>query len=173
MSETMDITRYQARASETGRAMPPYAAEFYDAYVARDADRIAAALHDEIRWQISGPSEQFDFYGPRRGKAEVIELMVRILPCYFLIAGFDFEHVLVQGGRIATYGQVSARQRDTGRLIRFRFAHYLHFVDGKLIDYRAIADTFDTAQQLVGHSIDVNQEMASAPLAPADDVSEI
>jgi hypothetical protein len=101
----------------------------------------------------------------------VIELVIRILPCYFLITGFDFEHVLVHGGRVATYGQVAARQRDTGRSIRFRFAHFLHFVDGKLIDYRVISDTFDLAQQLVGHSIDVSQAMQGAPLAPADDFS--
>jgi hypothetical protein len=47
----------------------------------------------------------------------------------------------------------------------------MHFVEGKLIDYRVIADTFDLAQQLVGHSIDVSRIMQSAPLVPADDLS--
>ena len=172
MNHAAEITQYSARASSSGHAMPEYVAAFYDAYVARDEKRIAAVLHDEVRLQITGPSDQFDFYGPRRGKEEAIELIFRILPCYFLITGFDFEHVLVHGGRVATYGQVSARQRDTGRSIRFRFAHFLHFIDGKLIDYRVIADTFDTAQQLVGHSIDVSQEMPSAPLVPADDLTD-
>lgn len=173
MNEAADITRYKTSASVAASAMPPHVAEFYNAYVARDAERIATVLHDEVKLQITGPSDQFDFYGPRRGKEEVLELMLRITPCYFLITGFDFEHVLVQGGRVATYGQVSARQRDTGRSIRFRFAHFLHFIDGKLIDYRVIADTFDTAQQLVGHSIDVSREMQSAPLVPDDDYSEL
>ncbi len=173
MSQAADITLFQARASGAGRALPPHAAEFYDAYVARDEPRLAATLHDEVRLQITGPSEQFDFYGPRRGKQEALELMVRIMPCYFLIAGFDFEHVLVQGGRVATYGVVRARQRDTGRAIRFRFAHFLHFADGKLTDYRVVADTFDTAQQLVGHPIDVTQEMATAPLVPDGDLSDL
>ena len=45
------------------------------------------------------------------------------------------------------------------------------FQDGKLIAFRAIADTFDAAEQLVGHSIDVSQEMQSAPLVPEGDYS--
>jgi ketosteroid isomerase-like protein len=173
MSIGADLCRYQAAAAASGRPLPPFAAEFYDAYIARDAARISATLHDEIKWQITGPSDRFDFYGARRGKEEVIELIARIVPCYFLITGFDFDHVLVQGGRVATYGQVRARQRDTGRSLRFRFAHFLHFVEGRLIDYRVIADTFDLAQQLVGHSIDVSRTMPSDPLVPADDLSII
>jgi ketosteroid isomerase-like protein len=173
MSLGADLCGYRVPACVAGRPVPPFAAEFYDAYVARDEARISAILHDEIRWQITGPSHQFDFYGARRGKEEVIELIARIVPCYFLITGFDFDHVLVQGGRVATYGQVRARQRDTGRSLRFRFAHFLHFVEDRLIDYRVIADTFDLAQQIVGHSIDVSRTLPSASLAPADDLSVI
>jgi ketosteroid isomerase-like protein len=163
--------RDQESPAAAGRAMPPHVAEFYDAYVARDPKRIEDLLHDEVRWKIAGPSEQFDFYGMRGGKDEVIELIVRIIPCYFLMTGFDFDHVLVQGGRVATYGHMRARQRDTGRSLRFRFAHFMHFVEGRLIDFRVISDTFDLAQQLVGHSIDVSQAMQETPLEPAEDLS--
>ena len=163
--------RDEMSPAAAGRAMPPRVTEFYDAYVARDPKRIADLLHDEVRWKIAGPSEQFDFYGMRCGKDEVIELIVRIIPCYFLMTGFDFDHVLVQGGRVATYGHMRARQRDTGRSLRFRFAHFMHFVEGRLIDFRVISDTFDLAQQLVGHSIDVSQAMQETPLEPAEDLS--
>jgi ketosteroid isomerase-like protein len=171
MSVVAVMFRDPPSPSVAGRSLPPHVAEFYDAYVARDPKRIEAVLHDDIKWQITGPSDQFDFYGARYGKQDVIELIARIIPCYFLMTGFDFGHVLVQGGRVATCGHIRARQRDTGRSLRFRFAHFLHFVDGKLIDYRVISDTFDLAQQLVGHSIDVSQAMQGAPLAPADDFS--
>ena len=99
--------------------------------------------------------------------------MVRIIPCFFRISSFEFEHVLVQGDRVATYGQVRAHQRDTGRAIRFRFTHFMHFLDGKLITLRATTDTFDAAEQLVGHPIDVSNEMQSAPLVPEDDFSQL
>ncbi len=170
MSEAADLTRWKPDASAAAK-LPPHAAEFYDAYVARDALRIGAVLHDRVRFQISGPADQFDFYGSRRGKEEAIEQVVKILPCHFQISGFDFEHVLVSGGRVATYGQVRARQRDTGRSICFRFAHFLHFIDDKLADFRVVADTFDTAQQLVGHPIDINRAMRRAPVMPDEDFS--
>jgi ketosteroid isomerase-like protein len=171
MSVVAVMFRDQTSPSDAGRALPPHVAEFYDAYVARDASRIEALLHNDIKWQITGPSDQFDFYGARCGKQEVIELIVRIIPCYFLMTGFDFGQVLVQGGRVATCGRIRARQRDTGRSLSFRFAHFMHFVEGRLIDFRVISDTFDLAQQLVGHSIDVSQAMQETPLEPAEDLS--
>lgn len=154
-----------------GNVMPPFVAAYYSAYLSRDPERIAAILDDNVVWSVTGPSDQFDFYGPRRGKEEVIEVMVRIIPCFFRISSFEFEHILVQGDRVATYGQVRAHQRDTGRAIRFRFTHFMRFQGGKLIAFRAIADTFDAAEQLVGHSIDVSKEMQSAPLVPEGDFS--
>lgn len=156
-----------------GNAMPPFVAAYYDAYLSRDPERIEAVLHEQVVWSVTGPSDQFDFYGPRRGKEEVIEVMVRIIPCFFRISSFEFEHVLVQGDRVATYGQVRALQRDTGRAIRYRFAHFMRFQGGKLITFRAIADTFDAAEQLVGHSIDVSKKMEVAPLVPDDDYSQL
>jgi ketosteroid isomerase-like protein len=89
------------------------------------------------------------------------------------LTGFEFDHVLVHGESVATYGRMRARQRDTGRSLCFRFAHFLRFAEGKLIAHRGIADTFDAAEQLVGHSIDVTREMPSAPIVPDDDFSEL
>jgi ketosteroid isomerase-like protein len=169
MSAYSEIPPMMAKVS--GAALPPHAAEFYDAYVARDAARLRAVLYDRVRFQITGPSDQFDFYGSRCGRDEVIELMVKILPCHFRVLQFDFEHVLVAGGRVATYGQVRARQRETGRPISYPFAHFLHFIGDQLADYRAIADTFATAQQLVGHPIDINREMRRAPPVRNEDFS--
>ena len=79
----------------------------------------------------------------------------------------------MHGERAATYGRLRARQRDSGRSICIRFAHLLRFLDGKLISFRAVGDTFDAAEQLVGHSIDVSKEMESWPLVPADDFSKV
>lgn len=173
MSDAADILQVSPRVSWRHGALPEHVLQFYDAYLARDEARLAAVLHDDVKCQITGPSDQFDFYGPRSGKQEVLELIVRILPCYFLLTSFDFEHVLVQGDKVATYGQVSARQRETGRSIRYRTGGFLRFRDGKVIDYRVIADTFDTAQQLVGHAIDVRLAMQEAPLVPGDDIPEL
>lgn len=144
---------------------------FYAANRARDPQLLDAILHDRIDWLLAGPAEQFDFYGPRQGKNEVIEVLTRIIPCYFQVVEFEFDKVLVQGDRAVTYGQVRARQRDTGRWIRYSSMHFLRFEQGQLISLRGIGDTFDLAEQIVGHRIDVNRELENVPLIPDDDVS--
>jgi ketosteroid isomerase-like protein len=152
-----------------GREIPPWLAEFYRAYVTRDAHLLDAILDDEVEWLITGPVDQFDYYGRRHGKAETIEVITRIMPCFFQISDFEFQHLLMQGERVATYWHVRARQRETGRTICFRGAHFMRFRAGKLLSFRSITDTFDVAEQVVGHPIDVNSPIEQVALVPEDD----
>jgi len=156
-------------ASAHGRDVPPFVADFYRAYLTRDHDLLDAILDDDVEWLLAGPAEQFDLYGYRRGKAEAIDLVTRVMPCFFRMTDFEVEHIVVQGDRVAAYGQVRARQRDTGRSLCFRGAHFLRFRNGKLIAFRGIADTFDAAEQVVGHPIDVNNRIERVSLVPEED----
>jgi len=174
-------------AAEPGTARPPdtrapdtrapdtrdCVAAFYEAYRARDLMLLDAVLHEQVDWLLAGPADHFDFYGARHGKAEVIELITRIIPCYFQITDFELEHVLVQGERVAVQGRLRARQRDTGRSIRYGYAHFLRFEQGRLVSLRGVGDTFDAAEQVVGHAIDVNRVMENVPLAPEDEFSAV
>jgi ketosteroid isomerase-like protein len=155
--------------SAAGRDVPQWIADFYRAYLTRDPDRLSAILDDDVEWRLTGPAEQFDIYGSRRGKQAAIELVTRIMPCFFYITDFEFEHLVVQGDCVAAYGQVRARQRDTGRSLCFRGAHFLRFRDGRLIAFRSIADTFDMAEQVVGHPIDITKRIEQVTLVPEDD----
>lgn len=152
-----------------GRDVPPCLATFYRAYVTRNTELLDAILDDNVEWLLAGPAEQFDLYGCRHGKAAAIELVTRIMPCFFHMTDFEIEHLVVQGDRVAAYGVVRARQRDTGRSLRFRGAHFLRFRNGRLIAFRSIADTFDVAEQVVGHPIDVNRRVEHVPLVPEED----
>jgi ketosteroid isomerase-like protein len=155
--------------SVDGRDIPAWLAEFYRAYVTRDAHLLAAILDDDVEWLLTGPVDQFDYYGRRHGKAEAIEVITRIMPCFFRISDFEIQHLVLQGERVATYLQVRACQRETGRSICFRGAHFLRFRAGKLVSFRSIADTFDVAEQVVGHPIDVNTRIEPVPLVPGED----
>ncbi|MGD9924181.1 MAG: nuclear transport factor 2 family protein [Pseudorhodoplanes sp.] len=152
-----------------GRDVPPWLVAFYRAYLKRDAGLLDAILDDNVEWLLAGPAEQFDLYGCRQGKAAAIELVTRIMPCFFHMTDFEIEHLVVQGERVAAYGHVRARQRDTGRSLCFRGAHFLRFRDGRLVAFRSIADTFDVAEQVVGHPIDVNRRIETASLVPEED----
>lgn len=168
MTET--ISALALPESMNGRHLPPWIAAFYRAYLTHDEASLNAILHDRVEWVLTGPAEQFDIYGRRRGKQEAIELITRIMPCFIQFVDFEIEHLVVNGDRVAAYGQIRGRQRETGRALCFRGAHFLRFENGKLIAFRAMADTFDIAEQVVGHPIDINKRVERVPLVPEEDV---
>jgi ketosteroid isomerase-like protein len=156
--------------SAQGRDLPPWIAVFYRAYLMRDEALLQDILHDDVEWLLTGPAEQFDVYGRRRGKQDAIELITRIMPCYFQLIDYEIEHLLVNNDRVASYGQFRARQRETGRALCFRGSQFLRVADGQLISFRSIADTFDVIEQIVGHPIDTSKRVERVSLVPEDDV---
>lgn len=152
---------------------PPWLSAFYDAYLLRDPERLDAVLDDGVTWLLAGPAERVDFFGMRRGKDEVVELITRIIPCYQDIHGFEVEQLLVQADRVASFGRVCARQRETGRAIRFAYAHFMRFREGRLLSMRALADSFDAVEQLMGCRIVVKSDAGLAPDHQAEDMSAV
>jgi ketosteroid isomerase-like protein len=154
-------------------AAPEMVANFYEAYVSCDPQRLDAVLHDDVTWLISGPADQIDFFGMRHGKAEVIELITRVIPCFQRLAGFEIEHLLVQGDRAATFGRVCAHRRETNRSLRFAYAHFLRFQDGKLLSMRSLTDSFDAVEQLTGCRITIRAGAGLAPMLGDDDLAAV
>lgn len=126
--------------------------ELYDAYERRDLARVAEMLHDDIDWVIYGPVTVFPFAGPRKGRAAVLEAMQRIGESYEL-KSYKREIMLVDGDRAAVMSDVSFTQRSTGRNLRFRVANFLRFQDGRVIEFREFANTFDVVEQALGREI--------------------
>jgi ketosteroid isomerase-like protein len=155
------------------RMAPPWLSAFYDAYLSGDPQRLDSVLADEVTWLISGPAERVDVFGMRRGKAEVIELITRIIPCYQKLTGFEFDQVLVQGDHVAAFGRVCSQQRETARAIRFAFAHFMRFRDGKVISLRAVADSFDALEQLMGCRIALVIEKDRIPIEANGDIASV
>jgi ketosteroid isomerase-like protein len=156
--------------SARGRELPPWIAVFYRAYLTRNEALLQDILHDDVEWLLTGPADYLDLYGRRRGKQETIELITRILPCFSQMIDFEIEHLLVSGDRVAADGLFRLRQRETGRPLCFRAAHFMRFADGKLLTFRSIVDTFDVIEQVVGHPIDVSKRIERIGLVPDDDV---
>lgn len=150
-----------------GRDIPDCLLRFYKAFLSRDEQLLDSVLDDGIDWLLAGPADQFDHYGARHGKAEVIELITRIMPCYYRTTGFALEHLVVEGDgqdrNVATRVRMRAHQRDTGRVLSLRSAQFLRFANGKLTSFRGVPDTFDAVEQLVGHPVDVAREMTAVP----------
>jgi len=126
---------------------------FYEAFVARDAQELEPFLHDDVVWTISGPVEVLSYWGTHRGKAAVLDLIVRVVPSQFCIVSFVRETILVEGNRVAMLNRRSARRITDGRVISYRVAHFLRFQGNKVIENLSLLDSFDAAEQVLGYSL--------------------
>jgi ketosteroid isomerase-like protein len=126
----------------------------YKAYAARDFDRVAALIHDDIEWIIYGPVQVFPFQGPRRGKAQVLDVLGAIAKDYEL-ERYIPEIIIVEGDRAAVMSDAAFKQRTTNRTISVRLANFLRVRDGRVIEFREFTDTFDAVEQALGKWLDV------------------
>ena len=93
---------------------------FYEAYAARDIDRVVPFIDDDVQWTISGPVDVLPFCGTRRGKAALLDLLRRVVPEVFAIYRFVIDTMVIDGDRVATFNRLSARMGDDGRVISYR-----------------------------------------------------
>lgn len=136
---------------------------YFEAFAARDTEAFAAFLHDDVRWMISGPIDVIPYCGVHLGKAAVLDVMARRVRNIFGATKIVREHFLVQGNRGAALTRLTARLTADGRTISYRIANFFRFQDGKLIENASLMDSFDAAEQLLGHNIDLAIEVDDAP----------
>ena len=128
---------------------------FYEAYAVRDADRIAAFLHDDVEWTVSGPVDYLPFCGVHRGKASVVDLIRRRIPTVLRTYSFVAEVILVDGDQVAMLSRQSSRRAADDQVISYRVANHLRFRDGKVIKNLSLIDSFDAVEQLLGQQLAV------------------
>lgn len=128
--------------------------ELYDAYERREFERVAAVIHDDIDWIIYGPVSVFPFAGPRRGRNEVLKALAAIAE-HYVVESYKREIIIVEDDRAAVMSDVSFKQRATDRMLRFRVANFLRFRDGRLIEFREFANSFDVVEQALGHELKI------------------
>lgn len=136
---------------------------FYDAYTTGNRDKLADMLHDDVEWLISGPVSVLQFCGQRHGKAQVLELGTRILPAVLSDIRVTHEAVILDGDGAAILNRMAARRQSDGRSIAYRFAHFLRFKDDKVIETLSIIDTYNAAEQMLGHSLSDHDEVPVGP----------
>jgi ketosteroid isomerase-like protein len=136
---------------------------FYRAYAAREIEKIAGFLDDDVEWTISGPVDVLPFCGKRRGKPAVLELMGQNVPAVFQIFSFVTDSLVIDGDRVASLNCLAARLGGGGRVIRYRLAHFMRFRAGKVVENLSLLDSFDAAEQVLGHPLAI-QDQCLQPL---------
>ena len=130
---------------------------FYRAYGARDLKRTADFLADDVVWTISGPIDVLPFCGTYRGATAVLDMMARVVPQVFDLVKFEPSAMLIDGDRVATLNRLTAKHKDDGRVISYRVAHFLRFRGGKIVETVSLLDSFDAAEQVLGHALTVSE----------------
>jgi len=132
--------------------------DYFQACVSRDPERIARFLDDDVEWSLGGPVDLLPFCGQRHGKSAVIDTIVRLAPSSIRLTEMEPEELLIDGDRAASLLRLSAIHASTGRTVSYRCAQFLRFHDGKLVEFRALIDSFDAAEQVLGHPINTALE---------------
>ena len=133
--------------------------ELHRAYREGDVARVAALIDDDIDWCIHGPSRVFSFEGPRRGKAQVIDVLAEI-GRQFELQRYDHEILITEGDRAAVLSRVSFKQAATGRTLSMRLINFVRVRDGRIVEFHEFSDTFDAVEQAAG-------EWLQVPMIPA------
>ena len=126
---------------------------FYEAYAARDIDKVGEFLADDVTWTISGPVDLLRFCGTRHGKAAALDMIGRQISEVYQVLSFVPDAILVDGEWAASINRLSARLNARERTISFRLAHFLRFRDGKIVEMRAIIDSYDAVEQVLGQQL--------------------
>ena len=118
----------------------------------RQLEEIAGLLDDEVEWAIYGPIDLFPFFGSRRGKAAVLEV-IRQIADNLRVRRFDREQIMLGVDSAASMIRYSLTALDANKPISLRAAHFAQFRDGQLTSLRVVVDTFDLVEQTVGYPI--------------------
>ena len=135
---------------------------YFEAFASRDPQAFGAFLHDDVVWTISGPIDVIPYCGTHRGKAAVIDIMARQAPK--VLRGVRLVRVkfLIDGNRGAVLTRLTAQVPAEGRTVSYRVANFFRFENRKLIENTSLLDSFDAAEQVLGHALDIGD---APPLA--------
>ncbi|WP_407148783.1 nuclear transport factor 2 family protein [Bradyrhizobium sp. ORS 86] len=118
----------------------------------RQLEDIEPLLDDEVEWAIYGPIDLFSFFGQRRGKAAVLEV-IRQIGENLRVHRFDRERIMLGVDSAASMLRYSLTALDTNKPISLRLAHFAQFKAGRLTSFRVLVDSFDLVEQTVGYPI--------------------
>src|ERR1700709_1121128 len=118
----------------------------------RQSADLEALLDDDVDWAVYGPIDMFPFFGSRRGKAAVLEV-IRQIADNVRVHRFDRESIMLGVDSAASMMRYSLTALDSNKPLSRRIAHFAQFKAGRLLSIRVLVDTFDLVEQALGRPI--------------------
>ena len=116
-------------------------------------------IDEDVDWAVYGPIDMFPFFGARRGKAAVLEVIKRIAD-NVRVHRFERESILLGADSASSMMRYSLTALDSNKPISLRLAQFAQFKAGRLASIRVLVDTFDLVEQALGRPINL-PKMAS------------
>jgi ketosteroid isomerase-like protein len=113
---------------------------------------LEALIDEDVDWAIFGPIDMFPFFGARRGKAAVLEV-IRQIADNVRVHRFDREQVMLGADSASSMMRYSLTALDSNKPISLRLAQFAQFKAGRLASVRVLVDTFDLVEQALGRPI--------------------
>jgi|SRR5690242_8160948 ketosteroid isomerase-like protein len=113
---------------------------------------VEALIDEDVDWSIYGPIDLYPFFGSRRGKAAVMDV-IRQIADNFRVHRFDRESIMLGVDSASSMMRYSLTALDSNKPISLRIAHFAQFRAGRLTNLRVLVDTFDLVEQTVGYPI--------------------
>lgn len=142
---------------------------YFEAFASRDPAAFGAYLHADVVWTISGPIDVIPYCGTHRGKAAVVDVMARRARDVLGAVKVTREKFLIDGNRGAALTRLTGRLADNSRTVSYRVVNFFRFQDGKVIENISLMDSFDAAEQVLGHAL----EVGDAPSLADDNIVAI
>jgi ketosteroid isomerase-like protein len=109
-------------------------------------------IDEDVDWAIYGPIDMFPFFGTRRGKSAVLEV-IRQIADHVRIHRFDREAVMLGVDSAASMMRYTLTHQNSNKSISLRIAHFAKFKAGRLQSIRVLVDSFDLVEQVIGSPI--------------------
>jgi SnoaL-like domain len=118
----------------------------------RQSEDVANVIDEDVDWAIYGPVDMFPFFGARRGKAAVLEV-IRQIADNVRVHRFDRESIMLGVDSASSMMRFSLTALDSNKPISLRIAQFAQFKAGRLLSIRVLIDTFDLVEQALGRPI--------------------
>ena len=118
----------------------------------RRYEELETLIDENVDWAIYGPVEMFPFFGARRGREAVIEV-IRQIADNVRVHRFDRETIMLGVDSASSMLRYSLTALDSNKPISLRIAHFAQFRDGRLLNLRILVDSFDLVEQALGRPL--------------------
>jgi ketosteroid isomerase-like protein len=125
---------------------------FHRAINDRQLEDVEAVIDEDVDWTIYGPIDMFPFFGARRGKEAVLDV-IRQIAENVRVHRFDRESIMLGADTAASMLRYSLTALDSNKPISLRVAHFAQFKAGRLRSIRVVLDTFDLVEQVLGRPL--------------------